>query len=64
MERRSADKLFVFNSNVWIIIMNDRRSVNVAVDIGIQYSGDHGSRDASTLFNSFHTYSSLWVYLS
>ena len=43
--------------------MNDQRSVNVAVDIGIQYSGDHWSRDASTLFNTFHTYSSLWVYL-
>ena len=63
MERRSVDKLFVYISNVWIIIMNDRRSVNVAADIGIQYSGDHRSRDASTLFNSFYNYSSLWVYL-
>ena len=35
MERRSADKLFVFVSNSWIIVINDRRSVNVAVDIGI-----------------------------
>ena len=63
MERHSVDKLFVFVSIVWIIIMNDWRLVNVAADIGIQYSGDHWSGDATTLFNSFHNYSSLWVYL-
>ena len=50
MERRSVDKLFV--SNIWIIIMNDRRLVNVAADIGIQYSGDRRSGDASTPFVS------------
>ena len=59
MERRSADKLFVFVSNFLIIVINDRRSVNVAADIGIWYSGDRRSGDASTLFNIFHTYSRL-----
>ena len=59
MERRSADKLFVFVSNAHIIVINDLRSVNVAADIGISYSGDHRSGDALTLFNVFHTYSSL-----
>ena len=44
MEQLFANKVFV--SNIWIIIMNDPRSVNVAADIGIQYSGDHQSGDA------------------
>ena len=35
MEQRSADKLFVFVLNAWIIVINDWRSVNVVADIGI-----------------------------
>ena len=33
--------------------MNDRRSVNVATDIGIQFSGDRQSRDARSSLTFF-----------
>ena len=47
MERHSTNKLFVRVSvNCLTIIRNDRRLVNVAADIGSQYSGDRWSRDA------------------